>query len=458
MTKFSVFFAKDLSNYGKSDKITKAAKQRRDNGVSMKKLIDFIHQSPTSYHVAENAASFLNEHGFCRLSETDDWILAEGGKYYVVREGAIIAFTIGSLNDFSYKVVASHTDSPMLKLKENPLQKSALYATLNVETYGGGLWYSFFDRPLRIAGQVIRRENNRLRAETVTSPFTVVIPSLAIHQNREVKQGFVVNPQIDLQAFVSLADDINDSETLIETVAGENVVAHDLFLVNADMPYSFGLNDEFLAAPRVDNLTSVYASLEALAFDEPRVGICVAACMDNEEIGNGTAQGAGGDFLEKVLRRIAYAFRFDDNEYYKALGNLFLLSLDNAHAVHPNHPEKADITNKTVLGGGVVIKSHAEKAYVTDALGSAVIKSIFDNADVKHQTFCNRSDIKSGATLGTALLRQIGATGVDIGIPQLAMHSACECFKKSDYEELSKGLLAFYAAHLIREDDGFQLD
>ena len=255
-----------------------------------------------------------------------------------------------------------------------------------------------------------------------------------------------------------MAEDIDGSETLLECIAGENVISHDLFLVNADTPYSFGLNDEFLAAPRIDNLTSVYASLEALAFDEPRVGICVAACMDNEEIGNLTAQGAGGDFLEKVLRRIAYAFRFDDNEYYKALGNLFLISLDNAHAVHPNHPEKADTTNKTVLGGGVVIKSHADKAYVTDALGSAVAKSIFDDADVKYQSFFNRSDLKSGATLGTALLRQIGATGVDIGLPQLAMHSACECFKKSDYEELSKGLLAFYASHLIRDENGIQID
>lgn len=424
----------------------------------MKKLIDFLHQSSTPFHAIENAKSMLEEHGFCRLSETEDWILSEGGKYYVVRAGAMIAFTVGSLNDFSYKIVASHTDSPMLKLKENPVQKSALYATLNVETYGGGLWYSFLDRPLKIAGRVIRRENNRLCEETVTSPFTVVIPSVAIHQNRDANQGFAINPQIDLQALLGLSADLDGSDTLLECIAGENVVSHDLFLVNADMPYSFGLNEEFLAAPRIDNLTSVYASLEAIAFDEPRVGICVAACLDNEEIGSGTAQGADGDFLEKVLRRIAYAFRFDDNEYYKALGNSFILSVDNAHAVHPNHPEKSDTTNKTVLGGGVVIKNHANKAYVTDALSSAVLKTVFENADVKYQTFFNRSDVRSGSTLGTMLIRQIGASGADIGLPQLAMHSACECFKKSDYEELEKGLLAFYAAHFIREENGFQID
>jgi len=201
----------------------------------------------------------------------------------------------------------------------------------------------------------------------------VVIPSVAIHQNREANQGFSVNPQVDLQALVGLSSDVDNSENLLTCIAGENVVAYDLFLVNADMPYSFGLNDEFLASPRIDNLTSVFASLEALAFDEARVGICVAACLDNEEIGSGTAQGAEGDFLEKVLRRIAYSFRFDDNEYYKALGNSFVLSVDNAHAVHPNHPEKSDTTNKTVLGGGIVIKNHANKAYVTDALSADIM-------------------------------------------------------------------------------------
>jgi aspartyl aminopeptidase len=424
----------------------------------MKKLIDFLHQSTTPFHATKNAKAFLEERGFCRLLESEDWILSEGGKYYVARDGAVIAFTVGSLNDFSYKIVASHTDSPMLKLKENPVQKSAFYATLNAETYGGGLWYSFLDRPLKIAGRVIRRENNRLCEETVTSPFTVVIPSVAIHQNREANQGFSVNPQVDLQALVGLSADVDNSENLLTCIAGENVVAYDLFLVNADMPYSFGLNDEFLASPRIDNLTSVFASLEALAFDEARVGICVAACLDNEEIGSGTAQGAEGDFLEKVLRRIAYSFRFDDNEYYKALGNSFVLSVDNAHAVHPNHPEKSDTTNKTVLGGGIVIKNHANKAYVTDALSAAVLKTVFDNADVKYQTFFNRSDVRSGSTLGKAIICQIGASGADIGLPQLAMHSSCECFKKSDYEELSKGLLAFYAAHFTRDENGMQID
>ena len=424
----------------------------------MEKLSEFLQKSYTSFHAVENAKALLDENGFCPLSETEEWILSEGGKYYVTRDGALIAFTVGSLSDFSYKIVASHTDSPALKLKENPVQKSALYATLNVETYGGGLWYSFLDRPLKIAGRVIRRESNRLCVENVLSPFTVTIPSLAIHQNREANEKLALNPQIDLQPLLGLANDVDGSDILLENIAGDGVISHELFLVNADMPYSFGLNNEFLASPRIDNLTSVFASLHTLISEEERVGICVAACLDNEEIGNGTAQGAGGDFLENILRRIAYAFRFDDNEYYKALGNSFLLSVDNAHAVHPNHPEKADTTNKTAMGGGIVIKNHANKAYVTDALSSAVVKTLFDNANVKYQLFFNRSDVRSGGTLGTQITRQFGILGVDIGLPQLAMHSSCECFKKSDYEEMEKGITAFYGAKLTRDENGIQID
>ena len=423
----------------------------------MEKLINFLKNSLTPYHAVNNAEGLLVSSGFQKLSETEDWKIEEEGKYYVIRGGALIAFTVGSLNDFSYKIVASHTDSPAMKLKENALQKSALYATLNMETYGGGIWYSFFDRPLRLAGRVIYKQENKLLEKTVVSPFKVTIPSVAIHQNRNANDGFSVNAQVDLAPLLSLSGGVENMEQLLSLIADEEVISHDLYLVNADMPYSFGVNDEFLASPRIDNLSSVYASLEALISDGERNGICVAACMDNEEVGSLTAQGADGDFLETVLRRIAYALRFDDNEYYKALASSFLLSVDNAHAVHPNHPEKADPTNKTALGGGIVIKNHANKAYITDALSSALVKTVFENAGVKYQTFFNRSDVRSGSTLGAAALRHTGMLGADIGLPQLAMHSACECFAKNDYHELVKGVYAFYAASLIRDDEGITI-
>ena len=420
------------------------------------KLVEFLKKSPTAYHACENAVGLLLERGFTRLSETEDWNLAEGGKYFVVRnDSSLIAFTVGALDDFSYKLVTSHADSPMLKLKENPVQKSALYATLNVEPYGGGAWQSFLDRPLAVAGRVIKREGNVLKSETVTSPFLLTIPSLAIHQNRNVNEDFAINKQIDLQPLVGLSGEVESSEAFLEKVAGENVIGYDLYLVNADMPYSFGLNNEFLAAPRIDNLTSMYSSLEAiLDEDDERRGICMIACLDCEEIGSSAMQGADGDFLENTMRRIAYALRFDDMEYYKALASSFLLSADNAHAVHPNHPEKADPTNQTVLGGGVVIKVHAGKAYVTDGLSTAVMKTVFDNAGVRYQTFFNRSDLKSGSTLGAAALRHVSMLGVDVGIAQLAMHSACECFAKSDYTELTNALKTFFKTSFLLSEDG----
>ena len=183
----------------------------------------------------------------------------------------------------------------------------------------------------------------------------------------------------------------------------------------------------------------------------------MAACLDNEEVGSRTMQGAGGDFLENVLRRIAYALKFDDSEYYKALASSFFISLDNGHALHPNHPEKCDPTNRPVPGGGVVIKTHANKAYTTDALSSAVVKEIFSRAGVKYQTFFNRSDMPSGGTLGAISSGHVGVLSADLGIAQLAMHSACECFARSDYDELVSGLTAYYSSDILFTEEGIKL-
>ncbi len=414
------------------------------NGID--NLINYLSSSLTAFHAVENAKAYLLEQGFTPLSETDDFEIHEGGKYFVERAGALLAFTVGALDNFSYKLVASHVDSPALKLKENPVKTTGPYATLNTETYGGGIWYSFLDRPLKIAGRLVVREGERLYSENVLSPYTVVIPSLAVHQNRGVNEGFAINAQTDLAPLISLDDTNAWFEKL---TVGKEVLSYDLFLVNADTPYTFGANDEFLASPRLDNLVNAYASLEALTSHGESDGICVACLMDNEEIGSRTASGADGNFIEATLRRIAYALRFDESEFYKALASSFLLSADNAHGMHPNHPEKCDPTNKTVLGGGVVVKAHANKAYVTDGLSSALVKTVFDKAGIKHQSFFNRSDVRSGSTLGVALSARLGLAGVDIGVAQLAMHSACECFAKSDYQELVSGLTAFFSTDIF---------
>ena len=424
------------------------------NSIMINRLLDFLETSYTAYHAVENAKQLLLGNGFIALSETDDWAIEEGGKYFVERNGSsLVAFTVGALDDFFFKIVASHTDSPALKLKENAVTLAGPYAKLNAETYGGGIYYSFFDRPMKIAGRVVTNENGVLKSETATSEYFVTVPSLAVHMNRSVNDGFAVNPQIDLLPLFALTD----GETAPDFLVGlteKTPVAYDLYVVNADKPYLFGLNNEFAASPRIDNLTSVWSSLESLAAHAPSGGVCVAACLDNEEVGSQTLQGAGGDLLENVLRRIAYALKFDDNEYYKALASSFLISLDNAHAMHPNHAEKCDPTNKTVMGGGVVIKNHANKAYTTDAVSSAIVKTVFDKAGVKYQTFFNRSDMRSGGTLGAISLGHVGVLSADLGLAQLAMHSASECFAKADYAELVNGLTAYYSSDILFTADG----
>lgn len=419
-------------------------------------LLTFLQHSYTPYHVTENAKNLLLENGFTPLKETEDWILNEGGKYFVERGGsALIAFTIENLDGFSFKIVASHTDSPALKLKENPATSCANCVKLNVEKYGGGIWYSFLDRPLKIAGRLVKKTDEGVCSQTYTSPFNVCIPSVAFHLNRQANDGFSINPQIDLQPIYALSD---EAEALDCELAKNEVISYDLFAVNADMPHPFGVNDEFILSPRIDNLTSVYASLTALLNHTSGSGICMAVCLDNEEVGSRTAQGADGDFLEKVLRRIAYALKFDDIEYYKALANSFLISLDNAHATHPNHPEKSDPTNQALLGKGIVIKHHAGMSYTTDGLSSGVLKCIFDKAGVAHQSFFNRSDIIGGTTLGSFVIRHTGTLSVDIGLAQLAMHSACECFAKKDYTELINGLNAFYSSKLTKDGQNVKID
>ena len=421
------------------------------------RLLDFLETSYTAYHAVENAKQLLLGNGFIALSETDDWAIEEGGKYFVERNGSsLVAFTVGALDDFFFKTVASHTDSPALKLKENAVTLAGPYAKLNAETYGGGIYYSFFDRPMKIAGRVVTNENGVLKSETATSEYLVTVPSLAVHMNRSVNDGFAVNPQIDLLPLFALTD----GETAPDFLVGlteKTPVAYDLYVVNADKPYLFGLNNEFAASPRIDNLTSVWSSLESLAAHAPSGGVCVAACLDNEEVGSQTLQGAGGDLLENVLRRIAYALKFDDNEYYKALASSFLSSLEYSQSMHRNQAEKCDPTIKTVMGGGVVIKNHANKAYTTDAVSSAIVKTVFDKAGVKYQTFFNRSDMRSGGTLGAISLGHVGVLSADLGLAQLAMHSASECFAKADYAELVNGLTAYYSSDILFTADGVEV-
>ena len=363
---------------------------RRPKGKFMSALNEFLETSYTAYHAVKNAAEYLIANGFSLLSEGEDWNVEEGGKYFVTRGGSsLIAFSVGALdNGLAFRIAASHADSPALKLKDNAVFATGAYEKLNAECYGGGIWYSFFDRPLKIAGRIVESEKGVLRSRVVESDYFVTIPSVAVHQNRGVNEGFAVNAQTDLCPLYSLARQGGD---LVSSFSSAPVAAYDLYLVNAQSPYVFGRNGEFLASPRVDNLTSVFASVEALTSVRAASGVCVAAIFDNEEVGSSTRQGADSSFLRDVLDRILNAIPHSAQAQAQAFANSFVLSADNAHAVHPNFADKADPCNKVILGKGVVVKVNASQKYTTSGLTGAAFTAICEKAGVPVQTSAART-------------------------------------------------------------------
>ena len=406
-------------------------------------LHEFLETSYTAYQAVKNAANALKDAGFLELSERETWKLKEGGKYFVVRGGSsLVAFRYSK--NGAYKIVASHTDSPCLKLKENPAVSDDNFTRLNTEPYGGGLWYTFFDRPLKLAGRVVKDADGALVAENFVSDFQIVLPSLAIHQNREANEKFAPNLQTELPLLsLGKAD--------FDALLGADTLAYDLFAVPDIEPFESGASNELISSPRLDDLAGAYSAVQAI-FETPSSSdtVQVCACLEAEEIGSRTYAGAAADFLRRTLERIAAAFHAYDGKVY---ARSILVSLDNAHALHPNHPEKCDPTNRPVPGKGIVIKAHAGGAYTSDGMTIAIIKTVFDIAEAPCQTFYNRSDVRSGSTLGAISLAQVSIPSVDIGLAQLAMHSAVETMAKSDLDTLKKGLIGFYGCDVTYQDD-----
>lgn len=410
----------------------------------MHDFLQFLEHAYTAYQAVGCAREILKRHGFEELDERLPWDVRPEGKYFVVRGGsAVIAFTGGDAAQ-GFKIVASHTDSPCLKLKENATLSDGNATRLNTEPYGGGLWYTFFDRPLRLAGRVVREEAGALTPCSFVSDFSVSLPSLAVHLQRDANEKFAPNLQNDLPV-LSLGD--RDLRALIG-----DCVSFDLYAACAEKPYLWGADGEFLSSPRLDDLASVYASLNTLAKSRT-AGACIAACLDSEEIGSRTRQGAGSDFLRMVLSRIAEAQGLSDAQYAAALAASFCISLDNAQGFHPNHAAKYDPSDRAYLGKGVALKGHAGGAYTTDALSTAVVKTIFSRAGAPLQTFYNRSDMRSGGTLGTISLGQAGILTADIGLPQLAMHAAVETIACADFAALETGLSAYWQSTISAEGD-----
>lgn len=413
-------------------------------------LFTFIDNSPTAYHAVANLAQMLDGEGFMLLEEKNRWDIRLGGKYYVNRNGSsIIAFTIPEKMPRGFHMVAAHSDSPCFKLKEAAqIVVDDLYLKLNVEKYGGMILSTWLDRPLSIAGRLVFRSEQGIESRLVNLDKDVaVIPNVAIHMNRDMNKGIEYNPQTDMEPIIGEADAKGVwMKKLAEQAKIEDseILGADLFLYNREKCRIIGIDDAFIAGPRLDDLECAFAGMMALTKEAPKEYINVCAVYDNEEVGSGTKQGADSTFLKDVLERIGEKLGIGAEDYRCMLADSFLISADNAHAIHPNHPEKADAVNRPVLNKGIVIKYHGSQRYATDAISAAMMKDICLRAEVLYQAYANRSDIAGGSTLGNISTAQVSVNTVDIGLAQLAMHSAFETAGAEDIGYLIKALRIFY--------------
>lgn len=415
------------------------------------KLLDFIEKSPTAFQAVDEMQKRLTENGFEVLSEKEYWKLVPGGKYLVTRNNsALIAFCIPEKESRVFHIMASHSDSPSFKIKENPeIKVDNSYVKLNVEKYGGMLMAPWFDRPLSVAGRVIIRRNGGLKEKLINiKRDLVMIPNLAIHMNREANNGVAYNPQKDLLPLFAAG---NTDRTLLEIIAEqtgikkEDIISHDLFLYNRMPGTIWGADKEFVSSARLDDLQCAFASMEGLLRAQNHESIAVHCVMDNEEVESGTKQGAASTFLKDTLLRINMGLGRTYEEYLMTLAGSFMVSADNAHALHPNYTDKTDPTNHPVLNKGIVIKFNANQKYCTDAVSAAIFKELCTKAGVPYQTFVNRSDIAGGSTLGNISNTQVPMNTVDIGLPQLAMHSPYETAGVKDTEYLVRAAEELFA-------------
>lgn len=417
-----------------------------------KELIHFIDSSPSCFHAVKFMKDLLLQEHFIQLRENTKWHIQRGGRYFVVRNGsAIIAFTVPQQDFTGMRIMASHSDSPSFKIKENPeLEAENHYIRLNVEGYGGMLCAPWFDRPLSIAGRVIIKNNETGNLESRLVDVDrdlVMIPSLAIHLNREANKGYSYNIQKDM---LPLYGDISAKGTFLRTIADaagikeEDVLGHDLFLYNRQKGSVWGASGEYISCPRLDDLQCAFASLKGFLTAPKQSFMTVHCVLDNEETGSATKQGAASTFLYDTLTRAYRSLHMTEEDYLIHLADSFMISADNAHAVHPNYTDKADPSNRPFLNGGIVIKFNAGQKYCTDGISAAMFRDICQKAQVPVQTFTNRSDMAGGSTLGNISNTRVALNTVDIGLPQLAMHSPYETAGTNDTEYLIKAAEKFF--------------
>ena len=421
-----------------------------------KLLLDLFNNSYNEYFAISNIKKLLDENGFICLLENEKYEISLGKSYYILRDGSsIIAFKVPEkLDELYFKIVASHSDSPVLKIKENPTVIENGYNKLKVEKYGGMIVSSWLDKPLGIAGRVCYKNGNAITTRLVNFPTNLIIPNVAIHQNRDINNGFIYNPQIDLLPILGLGNNDLFKELLDSTKnKEEEILSYDLNLYNKEKAVLGGINNEFIYSPKEDNLVSAYISILSLISSISYDGISLGVVFNNEEVGSSSLNGADSDFLATNLKRISKSLGFSNDELSRALVKSYLVSLDNAHAIHPNHPEMSDNKNNCLINEGVVIKHNSNMLYTSEAISTAIIKLIASKENISLQTFFNRADARGGSTLGNISLTHVSIRSVDLGLPQLAMHSNYEVMGSKDTINAYKLLKALFNSKIKIEGE-----
>ncbi len=418
---------------------------------NVKNLCDFLNRSHSVYHAIDALKEQLAGEGYTPLSEGENWELKPGGKYYLTRNGsALMAFRVPVATPKGFAISASHADRPTFKVKENAVLKGA-YTRLAVERYGGGILFTWLDRPLSIAGRVIVETENGIESRLVDiDRDLLMMPNVAIHLNRNVNDGYKWNPATDTIPLLGDKETADFWKTL-ETLAGGKILGHDLYLYVRQKASVWGMNEEYVSAQALDDLACAWCCTQGFLNSKTGESIPVLAVFDSEEVGSNSYQGAASNLLKTTLSRICKVLSLDKK---RMLANSFLVSADNGHALHPNHPELSDAANAPLLNGGVVLKFNANQRYTTDGVSSAIFRKICEKADVAVQTYCNRADLPGGSTLGNISLSQVAVPSVDIGLPQLAMHSCYETCGAKDITALVKAMTAYYGTNLTLTGDG----
>ena len=420
-----------------------------------REVIEFIDESPSTYHVVKNCSDILDENGFERIMPREKWKIKKGGKYFLKKSSStIIAFTVGEDFDVKngFKIFGAHTDSPCFRIKPNPEIITENVVRLNTEVYGGPILSTWFDRPLSIAGRVIVKGENSFFPRTVKIKIDeplLTIPNLAIHQNREVNNGVKIDKQNDVLPVISLINKNFEREGYLERIIlektgikKEDIIDFDLYLYASEKGCLLGANEEFMSSPKIDNLASVYTGLIGLLEAEEnqdRINIFVA--FDNEEIGSATKQGADSNYLLNTLERISLALGLSRGDFLQMLESSYILSADAAHAAHPAHLGKTDPTNRGKINEGISIKISAKQKYTSDGYSIAVIKQLIEGTEIQIQPFVNESNELGGSTIGPISSTHLDIDGVDLGVPMLAMHSVrelCGIFDVFYLKELAK--------------------